>query len=150
MNQQTIILNQTPNYSGTVCRGKGGTLCAEYPVSDYNFYTRLRCYEDAAFGFHSFNIASSCDYTNIGVEEQNGLFAMEIFPNPASDQLYIRTKFTQNNSYTIYSADGRKKTSGKLTGSLQTIDITEFPAGLYCVELSASKQFERQFFVVQK
>ncbi len=32
MNQQTIILNQAVNFSGTVCRGITGTLCAEYPI----------------------------------------------------------------------------------------------------------------------
>ena len=33
MNQQTIILNQSVNFSGTVCRGITGTLCAEYPAN---------------------------------------------------------------------------------------------------------------------
>ena len=119
-------------------------------ISDYNWYTGLRCYEDAAFGFHSFNIAPTCDYTNIGVEEKTSPFGMEIFPNPAIDLLRIRTNSAQNISYIIYSVDGKRKASGRLTGSLQTIDITEFPAGLYCVELSASEQIERQCFVVQK
>ena len=32
MNQQAIILNQAVNFSGTVCRGITGTLCAEYPM----------------------------------------------------------------------------------------------------------------------
>jgi len=31
VNQQTIILNQAVNFSGTVCRGITGTICAEYP-----------------------------------------------------------------------------------------------------------------------
>ena len=32
MKQQALILNQAINFSGTLCRGISGTLCAEYPV----------------------------------------------------------------------------------------------------------------------
>ncbi len=38
MNQQTIILNQAVNFSGTVCRGITGTLCAEYPGTVQEFF----------------------------------------------------------------------------------------------------------------
>ena len=34
MKQQAVILNQALNFSGTLCRGISGTLCAEYPVGD--------------------------------------------------------------------------------------------------------------------
>lgn len=65
------------------------------------------------------------------IDEFENDFNIEVFPNPASDVLYIEgSNDYYNGSYLIYSLDGRMVQSGTLS---RTIDIEGFKHGVYLI-----------------
>lgn len=117
-------------------------------IEDLNNYTGLRCYEDSAFGFYSFGIAPSCYYT--GIDEVQNPLGLSLFPNPATNQLSIKTNLNREFHYTIYNSLGQMVKSDILQPSLTTIDVRYLVSGFYNVEFSADSKTERHRFIVQR
>lgn len=58
-----------------------------------------------------------------------------IYPNPASDILNIELKNSAINSYEILNIDGSVVTSGDLTNSSSSIDVSQLASGTYFIKL---------------
>jgi hypothetical protein len=82
-------------------------------------------------------IVSSSSRVNIIAHVQS----IEIFPNPAKDQITVNLKnnITNNVVYTLYSSTGETVGSGKL-GINKTIDLSNIPAGSYFLSLNAAEK----------
>jgi choice-of-anchor B domain-containing protein len=66
-------------------------------------------------------------------------YAFTVYPNPATDKLYIENDGTKVfKSFTIYTADGKVKLEGNLHNN--TIDISTINAGVYLLFLKDEKQ----------
>ncbi len=107
---------------------------------DWFVYNGLRCYEDSVFGFHSFNIAASCDdITSVNEETFSKTFT--IYPNPSSDFLTIETTFSKKESLNIvfYNVMGTKLLNieeAVPSGAYKKqINIEELPLGVYFLSL---------------
>jgi hypothetical protein len=108
-------------------------------IYDDNTYLGLRCYEDSIIGFHDFGIAPSCDWTNVGIEEKEDESFVRIFPNPASDKIYIdkpdglkisEFMISSIHSETLYTSSFVNRNS---------IDISFLAPGIYFLRIKTEK-----------
>ncbi|MCX6231510.1 MAG: T9SS type A sorting domain-containing protein [Bacteroidetes bacterium] len=98
---------------------------------DGNYSEGLRCYSDSLFGFYSSGIAPFCTYTGINETKQD---IIEIYPNPATDLLNIKT--TDGNTAFIEL----RNTLGQVVYSTYfkseiSVNLKSYPKGLYFVSL---------------
>ncbi len=74
----------------------------------------------------------------------------EVFPNPATDELNVRTIDNQQFKFNIYNALGQSVKTGILETGLTTIRINNLRAGIYSIELSGGNKTERHCFIVNQ
>lgn len=69
-----------------------------------------------------------------------------IFPNPATDSLYIYCiSDTETVHFTIHNITGKKMSKGKIsTNKLSLIDTSNFPKGIYIIQLKCGKTIKTQ------
>jgi|AntRauTorckE5430_2_1112549.scaffolds.fasta_scaffold05358_2 hypothetical protein len=76
--------------------------------------------------------------------QQLPISTMQISPNPVANSLHLEVSDLVLPSgrliYTISSSNGRILTSGPLGGEVADIDVSDLPAGLYFISLSASSR----------
>ena len=90
------------------------------------------------------------------VESNGANFGFELFPNPSKNIISIKTQAYQSQEVTmeIVSMDGRTiHQTGSFVaddGSIETIDISKVPTGLYFVKLRAGKYRSVKKLVVTK
>jgi PKD repeat protein len=70
-----------------------------------------------------------------------------IFPNPASNQITIKTGVEDISTATIYSMNGAELMSVKLENDETTIDISKLQAGLYIIKVQSGNEFLTQKFI---
>ncbi len=88
----------------------------------------------------------------VSVEEpRQENFVFQVFPNPGSGELNIRTKgFDENAQLEIFSADGRKVFGKKIaTSSITTIDLGFLSNAVYNVRLSDGEKVVSRRWVKQ-
>lgn len=85
--------------------------------------------------------------STVGIKQVNNAAAVSfgIWPNPAGEALTLdinENSGSMNNSYSVYSLDGRMimtKKIGQINGNYQErIDLSSMPAGMYFVEVNAN------------
>ncbi len=70
------------------------------------------------------------------ISNPNSENALQIYPNPAHDVLYINTRNQQNNSIKILNALGQSMFSNTINSQLMSVDVSELGAnGIYFVQL---------------
>ncbi|MFH1051981.1 MAG: T9SS type A sorting domain-containing protein [bacterium] len=80
---------------------------------------------------------------------------IEIFPNPATDNLTIRTRigYEQESHILIYDLLGKllyEETAQLLIGVDKTIDLRSFSSGVYYIQIGTGKEiFTEKFFVIK-
>jgi len=90
-------------------------------------------------------------YGNISSTEVNFNELISIYPNPATDLLYIKCENLYE-EYSIYNILGKKVASGNLSQSseLNTINISNLSNGNYSIILSTDDQSKNLKFIVTK
>lgn len=66
--------------------------------------------------------------------------AIEIFPNPASENIFIRIEEPFRFGYVLYDSKGQRLLTDKNT---TTIDVTDLPTGVYLLEIKDQKTDQR-------
>ena len=76
-----------------------------------------------------------------GIEETKPALDINIFPNPAREQIHISiSKFNNNETdFMIYDISGSAVLSGKLNGSETKVDISELHPGIYFVGIGLNR-----------
>lgn len=59
-----------------------------------------------------------------------------IYPNPASNQLIIESKFLENHEFSIINLLGEKVAFGRLNNQIETIDISSLPQNIYIIQVA--------------
>jgi hypothetical protein len=119
------------------------------PISDGPYIYGLRCYQDSVIGFYSTGLAPSCEYV-VGIQETHKTSEIQLFPNPASDKLFIQTKFTNALNYHIYNAAGQIVASGKTSPDFTSVNINALKNGFYIFELVSASEKQQQCFIIKK
>ena len=96
----------------------------------------LRCVDSPTIGHYSTGIVPSCDYTNVGIEEETELMRITVYPNPVSVVLNIELQ-EQNLplDFKLYSLSGKAVLEQTLTQFKSELDLENLPSGMYFYEL---------------
>jgi hypothetical protein len=102
----------------------------------------------------SFYIARVLNDVGTGIQSNGALYpTLQLFPNPASDQLIIEASFLRNRIY--YSYDFKfhgqivKQQQLNKIGDKLLIDVEDLSAGIYCITLKSSDSVITGKFVKQ-
>ena len=96
-------------------------------------------------------VAHDWFYGNISSIEVNFNELFYIYPNPATDQLFV-TSNEDFKEYSIYTILGENVISGNLNqnAELSCINIENLPAGNYTIVLRNNKKSKSKKFIVSK
>ena len=83
---------------------------------------------------------------NDDVKEVASQEALAVYPNPASDVLYIDNLPYNEVEYSIFNVMGQKVNAGFTSGSISVADLEE---GLYVLQIRGEKQLETVKFIVK-
>ena len=83
---------------------------------------------------------------NDDVKEVASQEALTVYPNPASDVLYIDNLPYNEVEYSIFNVMGQKVNAGFTSGSISVADLEE---GLYVLQIRGEKQLETVKFIVK-
>ncbi len=121
-------------FGGTLIEDIGNTLYM-FPTFDMNFEGPLRCYQDNILGLYNTEVAPSCEFTTVGIEEYTDKDNIFIYPNPANNTINIIIDNNSNAIVKIINAKGQLINEIKSVKEHETIDVSGLPAGMYIVQL---------------
>ena len=119
--------------------GYGGTLDNWYDIPDPNFYYGMTKVEGIILNI----IPSSGPMT---VHESSQQQPLEVYPNPASDVLYLKNLPCERVDYSIFNVLGQEVTAGASCG---TISVAGLEKGLYFLQIKGENLRKTTKFVVQ-
>ena len=79
------------------------------------------------------------DIAQIGIEQNESLNLISIYPNPTSSSVFINNANQNNLKYSIFDSLGKRCRNGKLEKGLTQIDLQDLPKGVYSVEIISEK-----------
>lgn len=100
-------------------------------------------------GQSSFSIAITATGIVIGIDESNPLSAIEMYPNPASQVVFLKDEKQEKFAYEIRDAGGKLIQRERANAFNYEIPLEEFSKGLYFIEIKKGKQSEVRPLVVQ-
>ena len=170
--EQTITLNfNVPSGNGyelvadSVCYLWAETSGATFPYTTAGLVSIIANipafpYQDRNHYFYFYNwqvIGPPCLSTMIpvnatvtmGINELSNSLFVSVYPNPASDEIEVSTTKEGLNSIEIYNLLGERIYSSLVTDNISpfTINIKNFPSGVYIVEVKTEKGVEVRKFV---
>jgi hypothetical protein len=87
----------------------------------------------------------------ISVEENNiETFELEIYPNPTTNLLTIKTNAVGKAEYFIYDINGRKLSQSSILNNQSVIDVSNFAEGLYLLQVQTDKGSINHKFIKRK
>lgn len=84
--------------------------------------------------------------TNTGVHEFSRPQALEVYPNPVSDVLYIKNLSSETVNYSIFNVLGQQVATGSTDGSISVADLGK---GVYVLQIKSEKFRKTAKFVVK-
>ncbi|MEN4760657.1 PQQ-dependent sugar dehydrogenase [Chryseobacterium sp. C39-AII1] len=77
--------------------------------------------------------------STLGTQEVNNLDNIRIYPNPASEEIFIDGIPNKKITAEIYTTEGRKVWENNKVKDGQSLDITDVPAGVYYINLKSGE-----------
>ena len=75
-----------------------------------------------------------------GLEEMNALSMVSVYPNPASDQLFISNVPSNATTYIITNMEGTEVSRGSVNNSQMGLNVKNFNGGVYSIQLLDNNQ----------
>ena len=119
--------------------GYGGPMDNWYDLPDPNFFYGMSKVEGIIL-----NIIPTSPPT--AVNEASCQHALEVYPNPVSDILYLKDLSCEHVDYTIFNILGQKVSSGTSSG---TISVGELERGVYSLLIQDEKSRRTARFIVE-
>lgn len=117
--------------------GWGGPLDDWYDIPDPNFYYGMTKVEGIIV-----DIIPKEDY----VHELASRQSIEVYPNPATDVLYINNLPDKTVDYAIFNVLGQKVIAGSTDG---TLSVADFEKGIYLLQIKGENFLETTKFIVK-
>ncbi|MFM9026692.1 MAG: T9SS type A sorting domain-containing protein, partial [Bacteroidota bacterium] len=80
---------------------------------------------------------SACNIVTVGINEGLQLQGFSVYPNPATDHLFIRSATVSSASVTVSDIAGRSVFQHEMVGHEIRIDTNSWPKGIYSVEVKS-------------
>ncbi|MCB0482791.1 MAG: T9SS type A sorting domain-containing protein [Flavobacteriales bacterium] len=132
------ISPKSASYQGKIIDRIGGTnfltlnMRFNRGMCDFDATKDLRCFESPSVGQYSTGIVPSCDYTNVGIEEETERVKVTIYPNPVSDILHLKIEdFNQARTFRLYDLSGQLALEQNIAESATSLDLSTLPKGMY-------------------
>lgn len=119
--------------------GYGGPLDDWYDIPDPNFYYGMTKVEGIIL-----NIIPTYDPS--AVHDMFCQQTLEVYPNPASDVIYLKNLPCENAEYSIFNVMGQKVMSGNSDGM---ISVAELEKGIYFLQIEGEGDRKTAKFVVK-
>lgn len=119
--------------------GYGGSLDDWYSIPDPNFYYGMTKVEGIIL-----NIIPTT--ASVTVHEPSRQQPLEVYPNPASDVLYLKDLPCEAVEYAIFNVMGQKVAAGFSHGS---ISVAELGKGIYILQIKGDKSLKTAKFLVK-
>ena len=117
--------------------GKSYTCYDDSPADGWNYY-RLKITD----------LSGKISYTAVEKVWLKRTAAFAVFPNPATDKIYISLPGTAKGVLRLYAADGKKYYEQAVTSSFMQLNIKSYAPGWYLLEYSEGKnRFIQKLFV---
>jgi len=112
-------------------------------IDDIRIYNRKLSAAEVAELYNENDPATSVQNVNVHLN-------WNLYPNPASTELLIDAASLQGASLKIHSLSGQTMYSALSLNGVQTIDLSDFSAGIYFAEINTVEGVERRKFIVTK
>lgn len=118
--------------------GKSYACFDEYPADGWNYY-RLKIT----------SIDGKTAYTPVEKIWLKHTLAFTVFPNPASDKVYISLPYTTRGTVTLFAPDGRKCLEQTVTNApFLQLDVKSLTAGWYLIEYTdGNNRLTKKLFI---
>jgi chromosome segregation ATPase len=156
--EKTALVNQITNLNTEISTLENQVLILENDLTDCNnektvLISDLQiCTENAVILNEKIdslqNELDNCK-NQLGIEEIPA-FEVQIYPNPATDELRIKSVDCQINSVEIFDISGRAVGAGRalpLQNGGQTINVSSLPAGVYLIKINTDKGTKTERFI---
>lgn len=109
------------------------TLAQNNPLT----YTHMVNDVNKVRSWYANNNAPSCMPWNVGIAEPQQTASLQLFPNPASEEInLVYGNAEANASYVVWNMQGQLLLQGKLAaGGKTTLAVNELPPGMYFIQL---------------
>lgn len=93
--------------------------------------------QETQFGYE---VAAQFDVVNVGIDDLSAAESFSVYPNPATNQLWIESPATiVPSNVSIINPSGQKIFETNTTGGKMGINTTSWPAGLYIVRMETTQ-----------
>lgn len=126
VNAQEVISTQGDSYSN-------GINTIDYTIGELVIETVSDGTNDLTQGFHQTLL------TITNVEDLDVNFSVSIFPNPASDRVNLTIENYQGLTFRLFDVSGKLLSQAVLTEARTSINVEEYPKGMYLLTLTQQK-----------
>jgi len=141
----TVYGQETIPASGGDATGSGGS--ASYTVGQIVYTTETGVNGSVAQG-----VQQPYEVTIVGKDERPELnLEFSVFPNPTYDKLTLKTNEYpyEKLSYKIFDINGNQLYETNLVSATSTIDVQQYPVGVYFIKIIESKVEVKTFKVIK-
>lgn len=124
---QEVVATQGDSYSNT-------SAMVDFTIGEVVINTESNGANDITQGFHQSN------WNFVGIDDYAPDMEFNVFPNPMSTILNIKTEFHDDVLYTLYDSRGRIVLEDKLSSELTTIAVDHLTPGNYSIRLKNNEQ----------
>jgi hypothetical protein len=107
-------------------------------VTDITFPSLLCFEKEGVILYHNPDFTDCYEYYPVGIEETAPAFRLKIYPNPTNSSLKIESE-KEIIYYKLLSCTGMILLEGKVGMTSFTLDISDFPPGIYLIALNTAK-----------
>jgi hypothetical protein len=100
--------------------------------------------ETTMFYFNKQGVKCGTPDLTTGIKNQIIPDFLIVYPNPFSNYLSIEMDSENPYAYSLYNVTGNKILSGKLTGKMNIIDLSEFFTGVYILQIEVGNRLLHQ------
>ena len=133
---QEVVATQGDSYSNTSAQ-------IDFTIGEIIINTESNGVNTLTQGFHQTN------WNFVGLANHAPEYEANIFPNPTSKILNIRTSLFENVTYTLYDAKGKLILQDKLSSEQTPIQVSQLAPGNYSITLTNEIQNLKTFKLVK-
>ena len=136
---------ETTDASGGEASGSGGTV--SYSVGQIVYTTSSGTNGSVAQGVQQpYEIS-----VVLGIEEANGIHLMTVFPNPTTNFVVLKVEnyVVTDLIYQLIDTNGRLIESKKILGEVTTVDINNYPATIYFLQVLDNNKAIKTFKIIK-